>query len=857
MKPTLVKRKAPHPRPRTRGERVCAFIETYCIVPDGELVGQYVKLEPFQRKFILALYDNPKGTRRAYLSMARKNGKALALDTKLPTPTGWTTMGEIKQGDMLFDEQGKPCHVTFTTPIQYERECFLVRFADGAKIVADAEHQWGVMDGALGKAPIVMTTQQMVEEGLEHWGGRRFSVPVAQALQCDCPDTDLPIKPYTLGVWLGDGGSSGSGITCHPSDAEIMENVQADGYPVTKQGQDHLAWNISDGIKDRTKACFSKDLRRAGLFGNKHIPAAYQRASVEARTALLQGLMDTDGFISRVGQCVFEVTREALARGALELIRGLGFKASYSEHEAKLYGRVTGPLYRIQFWAFSDTPIFRLQRKLERQKPPPVQMTRTGRNFIISIDPVPSVPVRCIQVDSPSSLFLAGEAMTPTHNTAIIACIVLAHLVGPEAVRNTQIISGAQSREQAAIVYELASKMVLFNPDLTRITRIVPSSKKIMGLTRNTVYHAISAEGKTAYGLSPVLAILDEVGQVRGPTDTFVDAIVTSQGAHSTPLLIAISTQSPNDSDMFSVWIDDALASKDPRIVCHLYAAPDSCELMDKAAWKESNPALGKFRSLEDLKEQAERAMRMPSLENMFRNLGLNQRVEVFSPFVSKGVWVLNSMEPDLSAFYEGDVYGGFDLSGKTDLTSLVLITSKGGKWHVRSFFWTPEKGLKDRARMSRTPLEMWAKQGLITVVPGAAIDYEVVAKDSLDIIEGMNLKALGFDRWRFDLLKKEYDELGHPELPLVPFGQGFQSMSPALELLEELLLNEQIAHGGSPVLTMCAMNSRVEMDAAGNRKLSKFKATGRIDGMVGLTMAVGMTNTKPEPKKEYQSFFV
>jgi len=441
--------------------------------------------------------------------------------------------------------------------------------------------------------------------------------------------------------------------------------------------------------------------------------------------------------------------------------------------------------------------------------------------------------------------------------TCLIACLVLAHVAGPEALRNTQIISGAQSRDQAALVFELASKMIHLDADLERLTRIVPSGKKIIGLTRGVVYHAISAEGKTAYGLSPSLAILDEVGQVRGDKDSFVDAIVTSQGAHADPLLLAISTQAPNATDLFNIWLDDAKESKDPRIVCHVYAADESCELDDRDAWVAANPALGKFRSLPEFEEQAERAMRMPSFEPTFRNLGLNQRVELFSPFTSKGIWVLNSMEADASAFYEGEVYGGLDLSGKVDLTALVLVVFKAGKWHVKSYFWTPEKGLKERARQSKTPLETWVKQGFLKVVPGASIDYEYVAKDVVEILDGMKVKALAFDRWRIDLLKKELEEIGHADVPLVSFGQGFQSMSPALETLESALLNEQVAHSGHPVLTMCANNARVETDAAGNRKLSKFKAVGRIDGMVALTMAMGVSSATPEKPKSYQAFFV
>lgn len=424
--------------------------------------------------------------------------------------------------------------------------------------------------------------------------------------------------------------------------------------------------------------------------------------------------------------------------------------------------------------------------------------------------------------------------------TALIAGILLAHICGPEAVVNTQIISGALSRDQASVVFALACKMIQLSPEMTTITRIVPSSKRILGLTRNVEFRALSADGRTAHGLSPVLAILDETGQVRGPQSDFIDAIITAQGAHKNPLQMIISTQSPNDADLLSIWIDDAKASDDPHIVCHVYEGAKDCDLMDEKAWKDSNPALGKFRSLKDVEEQAKQAVRMPSAEPTFRNLVLNQRVEMVSPFISRGVWLVNSGEVDESAFYENPVFVGLDLSAKTDLTAMVMIAHKDGKWHVKPTVWTPEKGLRERAKRDRAPYDIWADQGLLRTIPGASIDYEVVAKEIAEILEDCNVQAVAFDRWRFDLLKKEFDEIG-VELPLLPYGQGFKDMAPALDSLETMLLNEQMAHGAHPVLTMCMANARVETDAAGNRKLNKAKATGRIDAAVALAMAVGV----------------
>jgi len=457
--------------------------------------------------------------------------------------------------------------------------------------------------------------------------------------------------------------------------------------------------------------------------------------------------------------------------------------------------------------------------------------------------------------DNPAGTRRAYLSMARKNSkTATIAMIVLAHVTGPEAKLNSQIISGARSREQAGQVFNYASKMVMLSPELSGAVRIVPSGKKLIGLHNNVEYRASSAEAKTAHGGSPILAILDEVGQVTGPQDAFIDAITTSQGAHDAPLLIAISTQAANDADLFSIWLDDAAKSKDPTIVSHLYAAPADCELDDPKAWKAANPALGLFRSLEDVKEQAAQAKRMPTSENTFRNLTLNQRVTTTSPFVSAEVWKSCGSAVDEDVFLRVPVYAGLDLSARTDLTALVLIAREGTTWHVRPYFWTPEHGLADRAKKDRSPYDVWAKQGFLMTTPGATVDYEYVATDIAAITARMDVRSIAYDRWRIDFLKKELDAIGS-DLVLAPHGQGFKDMSPALDSMESELLNGRIAHAMHPVLTMCAANAVTARDPAGNRKLDKHKATGRIDGLVALAMAFGAAGQNPEATTIEQGF--
>jgi len=433
--------------------------------------------------------------------------------------------------------------------------------------------------------------------------------------------------------------------------------------------------------------------------------------------------------------------------------------------------------------------------------------------------------------------------------TALIAAIMLVHLVGPEARQNTQIISGARSRDQAALVYKLAEKMVRLNPDLSKIIKATPSSKALVGLPMNVEFKAISADAGTAHGLSPVLAILDEVGQVKGPTDAFIEAIETAQGAHDAPLLLAISTQAATDGDLFSDWLDKAATGNDPRIVSHLYAAPDDCELDDRDAWAAANPALGVFRSVTDMEDFSRRAIQSPAQESSFRWLFLNQRIEAAAPYVSRTMWA--ACDGEVAADWSGrEVFAGLDLSASNDLTAFVRVAWFDDVLHVRCSFWLPEQGLRERARQDKVPYDVWAKDGSLITTPGRTVDYDWVAPHLLAAIRNEGISRLAFDRWNMKFLVPALERAGATpeELALfVPFGQGFQSMSPALRVLDGVLLNGRLRHGGHPVLTMCAANAVVKSDPAGNRKLVKLAGNRRIDGMVALAMAAATAGEPAE----------
>jgi phage terminase large subunit-like protein len=438
--------------------------------------------------------------------------------------------------------------------------------------------------------------------------------------------------------------------------------------------------------------------------------------------------------------------------------------------------------------------------------------------------------------------------------TATSAFLLLLHLCGPEAKPNSQLFSAAQSRDQAAILFSLAAKMVRMSPDLREYVVIRDTAKQLACPELGTLYRALSAEASTAYGLSPAFVVHDELGQVKGPRSELYEALETAAAAQPDPLSIVISTQAPTDADLLSLLIDDALTGADPGTKVRLYAADMDADPFDEATIRQANPHFDTLMNKVEVRRQAEDARRLPSREAAYRNLICNQRVEARNPFVSRSIWQENGADPE--PIEGAAVYGGLDLSSVSDLTALVLVSESGD---VHPTFWLPGDGLAEKARTDRVPYDVWADEGLLQTTPGRAIEYEYIAEYLRGVFDRCTVRALAFDRYNMRFLKPWLERVGFTEEELarfIEFGQGFVSMSPALRELEAQLLTKRLRHGNHPVLTMCAANATTVSDPAGNRKFVKSKATGRIDGMVALAMAVGVMPNQVDAPPAYDLMF-
>jgi len=426
--------------------------------------------------------------------------------------------------------------------------------------------------------------------------------------------------------------------------------------------------------------------------------------------------------------------------------------------------------------------------------------------------------------------------------TALISALTLAHLVGPEARRNVQIFSTAQSREQSSLVYKLFSKMARQNPHLLSNLWLKEHTKEALAIASGTTYGALGHNPTVAHGLSPMVSVHDELGQA-DETSLLYDTLESGMGAHEEPLSFIMSTQASNDTALLSTIIDDLKANHDDeRYVLELYEADPDCDINDRAQWAKANPALGDFRSLPDLVEQAERAVRMPSTVPVFRNLVLNQRVNTVQVFLSSAIWDMNNAPVDVDGLRGMPVYAAIDLSSRTDLTALVaIVPHDGGTFSVLPFFWMPENGLAEREVRDRLPYRAWVQQGFIKLCPGASIDLRWVVAELAELNQRYDVRVLGFDRWRVEWLQNAMNTEGLV-MKMEGVNQGYKDMAPALDLFESLAVDAKLRHGGNPVLRHAMANARVAVDPAGNRKLDKSKSAARIDGAVALAMAIAVS---------------
>lgn len=433
--------------------------------------------------------------------------------------------------------------------------------------------------------------------------------------------------------------------------------------------------------------------------------------------------------------------------------------------------------------------------------------------------------------------------------TGLVAGLCLCHLLGPEAEPRGEVYSAAIDRQQAGIIFAEMEAILFKVPSFLLRCNVVRHFKKIEvldGPGEGSTYEALSADARRAHGLAPSLFAYDELAQAKDRE--LLDNLINGLGKRKEALGIVISTQAPDDDHPLSQLIDDGLTGADESVYVDLQAAAVSEDAFDEATWSKCNEALGRFLSLDEFREAAERARRLPAFEASFRNLRLNQRIDASEDarIVPAGIWKLGNVPVDAQALKGKPCFGGLDLSGKDDLTALVLVfPDQSGGYDILPYFWTPLGALENRRPSERDQFKLWIRQKHLIGIPGPVIRYRFVAEQLASLRSEFDIRLIGYDRWRIADFKEELADIGQQSMPLKDFGQGYQSMAPAIDYFAELALTGKLRHGGHPVLTACVANAVLVQDPAGNRKFDKEVAakrgTIRIDGATALATALGV----------------
>ena len=676
-------------------------------------------LEPWQQFIVGSLFgwkekDGFRRFRTAYIEIGKGNGKALALDTLIPTPTGWTTMGAIQVDDQVFDDKGNICNVIATTGIMTNHDCYEMTFSDGGKIIADADHLWktsalrtGLIPGprkdTIRKGKSAIRTTRKISQTVSarpngtnsihpqpKWNHR---VDIAKPL--DLPDISLPIAAYTLGAWLGDGDSDAARIT--GNDPEVLENIQKDGYLIGEKGfkngtktfratigmlpndecrrghprsdrspsgscrscereRDHLKRNGTP-VTPRKHYSLNEILRDNNLLYNKHIPKEYLRAGNEQRLSLLQGITDTDGYISKGGSCEITLCNKTLIKDVMELLRTLGYKPTMTERDAKLNGRIVGRRWRVLFKAYADNPPARLTRKIKRLHEKPKSRPLSHGRMIVGCEKVESVPVRCIAVDSGSQMFLASNEMIPTHNSPIAAGIGLYGLTFDDEP-GAEIYSAATTREQAGILFRDAKAFVEGSESLSEFLTV--GQHNIAYIEENSFFRPVSSEHRGLDGKRPHMGMIDEVHE--HPTDVVVNKIRAGTKGRRQALIFEITNSGYDQQTVcfehheYTEKILERILSNDAWFgyitgldVCKKCeddgktipqdGCPDCDDWRDPKVWPKSNPNLGISIKKKYLQEQVAEAIGMPNKVNIVKRLNFNIWTEGITKWLSADKW--------------------------------------------------------------------------------------------------------------------------------------------------------------------------------------------------------------------------
>lgn len=843
--------------------------------------GQPMVLMLWQKAFIEALYsfkmarelkDNNKVIdrfKKALLLIARKNTKALALDTRIPTPTGDKTIADIHEGDFVFGADGKPVEVLGTSEVFKNRKCYEITFEDGEKIICDENHKWTVQTKGgrrrlnyISKSGrksrciheidkdgnITLQTFEMINDfarvrkdgkGIEY----KYRVPVPAPV--DYPEKELPIDSYVLGVWLGDGDKNDNRIAVGEKDLDTMVDL------LKEHGANISSVKIFDGKYEirigKNIAYHYNDiregLRNAGVWKNKHIPEEYLTASIEQRFDLLRGLMDTDGNVTKRGQCVFSQKNEVMVKGFSRLLTSLGIKHTVFFHDNIKCGDVLCSAYKVQFWVDRDHSCFNYKRKTDRLKDH--LASRMKYKSIIGIKEVENRDTKCITVNREDGLFLCGERNTVTHNSE--TCSALGNAEFVVGMEGADLVCSSNDDSQASIVYDAIDTMrKLYDPDDLDTKK---NQRFILNKVTNTKIFKLSDRTRNKEGRNIDWAILDEAHELAN--NVIAKSIEQSQSLKDNPKFIIITTEGFVNDGYLDQELkiaraiirgeDDSISAM--RFLPWLYTQDSEQEIFqNRKSWAKSNPTLGIVKRWDYLDEQVDLAKKSKADRIFVLSKDFNIKQNGVETWLNVEDYVYPATY-DIEDLRGAFCLGHVDLAETTDLCcakALVMKPNDPVKYILTQYFIPQRKlELENDDHLAGAKYKEWAQKGFITISEGNDLDLGLPADwfFRLQKEHGIKLYKCGYDqRFAKDWLARmeEYGwtkQYGDVEMIL----QNAQTLNNAIMLAEADLKAHLINYNENPVDRWCFSNSCLKVNDMRQAIIIKTENSKKIDGSVTL----------------------
>lgn len=858
------------------------FMENCVRLTKSPYYNKPMVLMLWQKAFIEAVYSFKMSEtawrrfKKILLLIARKNTKALALDTRIPTPDGDKTIKDIKAGDFVFNENGKSVKVLETSEIFRNRPCYEITFEDGEKIVCDENHKWTVQTKGARRRKryiaktsrrnsilpplddhscVTLYTHEMINDfkrvrsdgkGTEY----KYRVPVPGPVEY--PDKKL-FSPYVLGLWLGDGDKNDNRIACGADDLEtLVKEIKAEGINVESIKEFSGKYEVRFGKK---YAYHKHDVREAfremGVWKNKHIPEEYFTASIEQRMELLRGLMDTDGMCSKAGQCSFTQKDKKMISDFSRLLSSLGIKHSIKEKYSICNGKKF-PCFQVFFWTTKSFSCFRYKRKHERLKDK--LSPRMEYKSIVNIKRVESRDTKCITVDSERGLFLCGNKNTVTHNSETCSALGLSEFCLGNA--GSDIVASSNDDAQASIIYDAIDTMrLLVDPESFDTKR---NQRFILNKQNNSKIFKLSDRTRNKEGRNIDTAFLDESHEMT--QNIIAKSIEQSQSLKDEPLFFNLTTE----GFVVDGYLDEELKKaravimrEDPddpaaeRLLPWLYTQDSEAEVWEgnreNRLWMKSNPTLGIVKKWEYMEEQVALAKKSKADRIFVLSKDFNIKQNSAEAWLNLEDYDYG-LKFDLEDFRGAYALGAVDLAETTDLCALKVLMMKPDdpvKYIYQHYFIPETKLVENNDKQAGAKYEEWRDKGYLTVCEGNDIDLSIVADHFYMLYTKYNIRLwkCGYDqKFAKDWIKRmEYYgwmKTGGEESELIMVLQNAATLSNAIKLAEADFKHQLINYNDNDMDKWNYRNAGIKVTGDnGQCLIVKMESQKKIDGAVCLAI--------------------